>query len=78
MDEKEKIIQMQAELLRNMTAQNLKRMSQDFWGRDTVSLDSLQEELEQHTAQQEPQPKSEEDKDQLPAETDAAAEPAES
>lgn len=78
MDEKEKIIQMQAELLRNMTAQNLKRMSQDFWGRDTLSLDSLQEELEQHTAQQEPQPKTEEDKDQLPAETDTAAEPAES
>lgn len=49
MDEKNQIIQLQAELIRSMTERNLERMTQDFWP-DGLDLERLQAEVETRTA----------------------------
>ncbi len=51
MDHKDKLIQMQNDLLRTMTENNLKRMTDDFWGGTASNLDELQKELEARTAE---------------------------
>lgn len=51
MTEKDKIIELQAELLRSMTEKNLKRMTQDFWADRPTELEQLQKDVEMHTAQ---------------------------
>ena len=51
MTEKDRIIELQAELLRSMTEKNLKRMTQDFWADKPMNLEQLQKDVEMHTAQ---------------------------
>ena len=55
MGKREDIIQMQNELIRTLTENNLKRVTSDFWGGDSsvlnnAELDALQRELEQRAA----------------------------
>lgn len=50
MDEKNHIIELQAELLRSMTERNLKRMTQDFWSDKPLDLEQLQKEVADKTA----------------------------
>ena len=42
MDHKDKLIQMQNDLIRTMTENNLKRMTDDFWGSTAANLDELE------------------------------------
>ena len=51
MDHKDELIQMQNDLIRTMTENNLKRMTDDFWGSTASNLDDLQKELEARTAE---------------------------
>lgn len=51
MAEKDKIIQMQEELLRSMTAKNLQRMSQEFWPNTTLNLEKIEKEVQTHVAE---------------------------
>lgn len=51
MTEKDRIIELQAELLRSMTERNLKRVSQDFWADKPMDLEQIQKDIETHTAQ---------------------------
>lgn len=51
MAEKDRIIKMQAELLRSMTAKNLQRMSTDFWSDGIYSLDQIEKEVQNHIAE---------------------------
>ncbi len=51
MDHKDELIRMQNELIRTMTENNLKRMTDDFWGSTASNLDDLQKELEARTAE---------------------------
>ena len=51
MNEKDKIIQMQTELIRSMTERNMKRMAKDFWPHTPLDLDKLQKDVEAHTEQ---------------------------
>ncbi len=50
MENKDKLIQMQGELIRTMTEHNLRRITDDFWESTTINLDELQKELEARTA----------------------------
>lgn len=51
MDEKDKIIQMQTELIRSMTERNMKRMAKDFWPDTPLDLDKLRKNVEEHNEQ---------------------------
>ena len=51
MNHKDELIRMQNELIRTMTENNLKRMTDDFWGSTASNLDDLQKELEARTAE---------------------------
>lgn len=51
MDEKDKIIQMQTELIRSMTERNMKRMVKDFWPDTPLDLDKLRKNVEEHNEQ---------------------------
>ncbi|MBR5319610.1 MAG: AAA family ATPase [Peptococcaceae bacterium] len=51
MNNKDELIRLQNELIRTMTENNLKRINTDFWGSTASSLDDLQKELEQRTAE---------------------------
>ena len=51
MDHKDELIRMQNDLIRTMTENNLKRMTDDFWGSTANNLDDLQKELEARTAE---------------------------
>ena len=42
MDHKDELIQMQNDLIRTMTENNLKRMTDDFWGSTVANLDELE------------------------------------
>lgn len=51
MNEKDKIIQMQTELIRSMTERNMKRMVKDFWPDTPLDLDKLRKNVEEHNEQ---------------------------
>ena len=51
MDHKDELIQMQNDLIRTMTENNLKRMTDDFWGSTAANLDELEKELNARTAE---------------------------
>ena len=51
MDHKDELIQMQNDLIRTMTENNLKRMTDDFWGSTATNLDELEKELNARTAE---------------------------
>lgn len=51
MNEKDKIIQMQTELIRSMTERNMKRMAKDFWPDTPLDLDKLRKNVEEHNEQ---------------------------
>ena len=43
--DKDKLIQLQSELIRSMTARNLQRVTQDFWSDTTLDLDKIEKEV---------------------------------
>lgn len=51
MDHKDELIRMQNDLIRTMTENNLKRMTDDFWGSTAGNLDELEKELNARTAE---------------------------
>lgn len=51
MTEKDRIIGLQAELLRSMTEKNLRRMTQELWGDKPLEPGKLQQEMEAHIGQ---------------------------
>ena len=51
MDHKDELIQMQNDLIRTMTENNLKRMTDDFWGSTAANLDELEKELNARKAE---------------------------
>lgn len=46
--DKDKLIQLQSELIRSMTARNLQRVTQDFWSDTTLDLDKIEKEVQQN------------------------------
>ena len=85
MHNKDELIRLQNELIRTMTENNLKKINTDFWGTTAFSLDDLQKELEQRTAEigrenetNEQIPAAEENKTADEAAAEQVEEPAES